>query len=299
VGKVLVCPAPFVVVLLAFKGAFSRDHTMPDGAGRAALARPPSEAGRPAMASGSGPPKVFISYAWEDEPHPTWVKEFATTLRTKDGLDVTLDRWTAQPGDELPLFMETSVRESRFVLLICTPAYKTKFDARLGGVGYEAKVITGEIVVGLAKRKVIPIHRAGLWKEAAPTIVAGSLYVDLTGDPFSETAAYGDLVETLHGRREITPEIGYGDRVFEGPGAVPAIAVANFSGRDEELRELLGHLRAPGEKAVCVVASGIGGVGKTALARQLVATVAPSLFRDGAAWSRGRVGACLPSLRLA
>jgi len=36
-----------------------------------------------------------------------------------------------------------------------------------------------------------------------------------------------------------------------------------------------------------VVASGIGGVGKTALARHLVATQAPGVFSEGSAWLDG------------
>ena len=53
------------------------------------------------MAPQAAPPKVLVAYAWEDEPHPTWVKALATRLRTQDGVDATLDVWEAQPGDEL------------------------------------------------------------------------------------------------------------------------------------------------------------------------------------------------------
>ena len=243
------------------------------------------------MAGTGRAPRVFISYAWEEEPHPTWVRDLATRLRTKDGIDVTFDRWDAQPGDELTLFMEKGIRDSQFVLMVCTPIYKAKFDARMGGVGYEAKnitgeIFTGEISAGLAQRKIIPIHREGAWKDAAPSIVLGSFYIGLAGEPYNE-ASYRTLVDTLHGRREVAPPIGHGDVLFEGPGAVPATAVPSFAGRHDEMAGLVAHLRAPDEKAVCVVASGIGGVGKTSLARQLVATRASALFPDGAAWLDG------------
>jgi len=149
---------------------------------------------------------VFISYAWESEPHASWVRELATRLRTHDGLDVTLDQWAAQPGDELTLFMEQGVRASDFVLLVCTPMYKRKFDARRGGVGYEAKNIAGEISAGLALRKIIPIQRSGEWAESAPSIVLGDYYVDLRGEPYEERA-YQRLVDALHGQRLIAPPI--------------------------------------------------------------------------------------------
>lgn len=237
--------------------------------------------------TGRSSAEIFISYAWEDRDHAGWVEALAIRLRTQDGVDVKLDRWEAQPGDQLTRFMEAGVRDSRFVILVCTPAYKAKFDARLGGVGYEATAIAGEIHTGLAKRKVIPVHRRGSWTEAAPSIVLGDYYVDLTGSPYRD-AEYRKLVDMLHGRREPPPPLGHADVAFEGPGAAPAKPVQDFSGRDIELGELVAHLRAPDEKAVCVVASGIGGVGKTALARQLVATLAPRLFPEGSAWLEGK-----------
>ena len=87
------------------------------------------------MSEARAPFTAFISYVWEDDEHVAWVERLATRLRTKDGIDVTLDRWDAGPGDELPWFMEKTIRESRFVLLVCTPSYKAKFDERRGGVG--------------------------------------------------------------------------------------------------------------------------------------------------------------------
>jgi tetratricopeptide (TPR) repeat protein len=210
----------------------------------------------------------------------------ATRLRTNDGLDVTLDRWDAQPGDELTSFMEKGIRDSGFVLLICTPTYKAKFDARIGGVGYEAKAIAGEIFAGLAGQKIIPIHRKGAWKDAAPSILLGNYYVDLSAEPYAE-ANYRMLIDRLHGRREIAPPIAFNDVRFEGPLTAPVKPVLKFTGRDDEMHELVERLRSSSEDAVCVIVSGVGGVGKTSLARQLVATRGPSLFPGGAAWLDG------------
>jgi hypothetical protein len=55
-------------------------------------------------------PKVFISYSWDSDDHRKWVQDFATRLRTEGGVDVTLDRWHAVPGDQLPQFMAKAVR---------------------------------------------------------------------------------------------------------------------------------------------------------------------------------------------
>jgi hypothetical protein len=72
-------------------------------------------------------PKVFISYSWDNEPHKTWVKELAARLRS-EGVDVKLDLWEVTPGAQLPQYMERSVRDNDFVLIICTPQYKSRSD---------------------------------------------------------------------------------------------------------------------------------------------------------------------------
>jgi hypothetical protein len=66
------------------------------------------------------------------------VKDLAARLRGAASVDVALDEWEVRPGDQLPHFMERSIRDADFVLCICTPRYKERFDARQGGAGYEA-----------------------------------------------------------------------------------------------------------------------------------------------------------------
>lgn len=69
---------------------------------------------------------------------------------------------------------------------------------------------------------------------------------------------------------------------FEGPGSGPATPVEFFSA-EEELEELKAKLEGE-QSAVCVVVHGMGGVGKTTLARQFVAVHGEELFPDGVAW---------------
>jgi len=82
-------------------------------------------------------PKVFISYSWDDEAHKKWVKDFAARLRS-DGVDVALDRWSVNPGGQLPEFMERAVRENDYVIIVCTPNYKDKSDNRAGELDMRA-----------------------------------------------------------------------------------------------------------------------------------------------------------------
>ena len=151
------------------------------------------------------PPKVFISYAWEDDIKP-WVLDLATQLR-RDGVETILDQWETHLGDQLTEFMEKSVRRSDFVIIICTPKYKAKSDEREGGVGYEGHIITSEIFQNSNHRKFIPVLRKGNWKSASPSWAAGKLYIDLSGNPYSKEN-YQDLLRTLHGKKYVPPPVG-------------------------------------------------------------------------------------------
>jgi hypothetical protein len=154
-------------------------------------------------------PKAFLSYSWDDGPHKAWVRGLASRLR-QDGIQTTLDQWHAAPGDQLAKFMEQAVRENDFVLMICTPTYKTRYDGRGGGAGYEGDIIQGEILVKQNHRKFIPILRKGRWEEVAPSALLGTYYVDLR-DGSSYGEHYHDLVLTLRGRRPMPPDVGKDD----------------------------------------------------------------------------------------
>lgn len=149
-------------------------------------------------------PTAFVSYSWDPEPHPTWVRKLAERLRV-DGVESTLDQWHAVPGDNLPQFMERAIRENDHVIVVCTPAYKLKSDGRLGGVGYEGDIMTGETFVLKNMRKFIPVLREGNWASAAPSWLLGSYYVDLRGAEWAEK--YSLLVDTLHRRLPKPPPV--------------------------------------------------------------------------------------------
>jgi hypothetical protein len=168
-------------------------------------------------------PKVFVSYSWDDDSHNAWVLDMAVRLR-RGGIDVTLDQWHVEPGDELPAFMERSVRESDFVLIVCTAKYKTKADARVGGVGYEGSVITGELVTGTTRRKFVPLLRGDLWKNAAPSWLLGAAYIDVRSDP-DRASGFEELLKTIWSKRPPPPEIGpnpFGTVAKEESDSVPA-----------------------------------------------------------------------------
>jgi hypothetical protein len=209
------------------------------------------------------PAKVFISYSWDDDDHREWVRKFAIRLR-EDGIETILDRWHAVPGEQIPEFMERAVRESDFVLCICTPKYKDKSDQRGGGVGYEGDVMTGEVFINRNQRKFIPILCKGEWKHSAPSWLGGKYFIDLSSDPYSEKN-YNDLLATLRGEREEAPPLGGGEK----KDVTEDKSTFEFVNRDIELSTLDPEKLRTSYWQVALV-SGPTGYGKTRLMHRLM-----------------------------
>lgn len=141
--------------------------------------------------STSIPPRVAISYSWDDEQHKEWVLKLATDLR-KLGIDVTLDVWDGMKfGKFIPHFMAHAVKDSDRVICVMTPNYKKKTDNLEGGVGVEYSIISAEIKKDVKTEKFIPLFRDG--DEAdIPTFLEGRSYVDMRDD-----TKYGEALEAL------------------------------------------------------------------------------------------------------
>ncbi len=150
--------------------------------------------------------KAFISYSWDNDDHKNWVRELAAQLRS-DGVDGILDQWELTPGDQLTEFMEKAVRESDYVLIVCTHNYKERSDSRKGGVGYEGDIMTAEVLINRDNRKFIPILREQTWSNSIPSWLSGKYGIDLSSTPYSQEQ-YADLKTTLLGIRPKAPPIG-------------------------------------------------------------------------------------------
>ncbi len=222
-----------------------------------------------------GQPKpitVFISYSWDDENHKQWVHDFALRLR-RGGLQVILDQWNLQPGDQLPLFMEWAVRESDFVLCVCSPPYKQKSDSRSGGVGAEGYIMTAEFFRNPSQGKFIPILRAGNWEQSAPTWLSGLVYVDFRG--ISSETKYKDLLAMLKSRNEPTPLAGQTRAEFTQRED------SDFVNRKIELAALNSE-KLETAYSQCVLISAPAGYGKSRLLTRLLETMQKNEF---ASWN--------------
>jgi hypothetical protein len=138
-----------------------------------------------------------------------------------------LDQWETAPGDLLPEFMGRGIKESDFVLIICTPEYKRRSEGCVGGVSYEGSIITGEIVTGQSRRKFIPLLRGHEWTKSSPDWLLGAFYIDLRGEPYNENA-YQEILDTLLERREKAPSIGT-PPVSMAPRSVELVDTASSS----------------------------------------------------------------------
>jgi TIR domain len=75
------------------------------------------------------PPRVFISYSHDSDDHADRVLALADRLRA-EGIDVALDQYEISPPEGWPSWMDRQVRESDFVLVVCTEIYLRRAERR-------------------------------------------------------------------------------------------------------------------------------------------------------------------------
>lgn len=78
---------------------------------------------RPAVSG----PKVFISYAHEDEGHKKTVRALAELL-VRNGIDAGLDQWAGAGRQDWQAWATRLISQAAFVLIIASPAYRRVGD---------------------------------------------------------------------------------------------------------------------------------------------------------------------------
>ena len=117
-----------------------------------------------------------------------------------------LDSWRQRLSNSTHIFKGFAVRESKFVLAICTPQFRRESDTDDAGVAFDAAFLRDAAVAFKAESKIIPILRRGDWSESTPTWLRERLGVDLRGDPYSDLE-YDKLRRALHGQEHESPRI--------------------------------------------------------------------------------------------
>lgn len=189
----------------------------------------PSEAG---AAPSSRPVRAFLSYSADSEDHVQRVVELARRLRTTSGIDARLDRFVPTPEVGWVRWTEQEVERADFVLLLCTPGYRSRFDLGTRGAIPEGLLVRRELTEnGLRKGRFIPVFFDGEVPEAIPTLLSSL-------DPIPLYSAWDALVRRLKGLPET-----------ETPPLAPALAMSealsgggSWEGLDAVSQVLLGEV---------------------------------------------------------
>jgi len=97
------------------------------------------------------PTKVFISYSWDSEEHKSRVLSLANTLRNPWGVETDIDQYVRARPPYTPekgwdIWMHERIQWAEFVIVVCTEAYKRRFqgDEEPGnglGAAWEGSII--------------------------------------------------------------------------------------------------------------------------------------------------------------
>jgi hypothetical protein len=120
------------------------------------------------------PLRVFISYTKTSIEHQDWVRELAKYLREK-GIDARLDIWHLRRGMDLPQWMCNELDQADRVLIICNEEYASRAAGRLGGVGWEIRLIQGDLLQSQSAnpKKYLPILRGDFNEKNVPSFLRG------------------------------------------------------------------------------------------------------------------------------
>ena len=140
-------------------------------------------------------PSIFVSYSHDSESHMAWVLQLATRLRA-NGVDILLDRWNLDLGQDVAAFIENGLSQSKRVLCICSENYVRKANNKEGGVGYEKRIMTAEIMENLDTNWVVPVIRNNSGDPKVPTFLGSCLYIEFREDRLYETQ-YEKLLRSL------------------------------------------------------------------------------------------------------
>ena len=144
--------------------------------------------------------KVFISYSWTNDTHIEKVMHLAQRL-VYEGIDVVLDKWDLEEGQDKYAFMERCVTDSTVdrVLLICDKKYAEKANERKGGVGNETEIISSEVYDKSTPDKFLPVifEKDENGKPYMPTYCKRLLYFDLSDEEVYEDG-YEKLIRRIY-----------------------------------------------------------------------------------------------------
>lgn len=119
-------------------------------------------------------PRVFVSYAHDDEPHVEQVRLFADFLAQDCGLDVVLDRWDTDRRRDWYLWAVEQVREADFVLVVASPMCRRVGDGQIDNMQHRG--LQSELAL---IRENLHADRAAWTTKLLPVVLPGRSPSDL------------------------------------------------------------------------------------------------------------------------
>jgi hypothetical protein len=118
----------------------------------------------------SQPITLFTSYSHDSAEHERRVLTLSDRLRN-DGVDANLDRYESAPPDGWPFWMERQIRDSRFVLVVCSATYLRRVERREEpdkGQGVVWDIYNYLYAQKVANEKLVPVLFEGASPEDIP-----------------------------------------------------------------------------------------------------------------------------------
>lgn len=155
------------------------------------------------------PIRVFISYTKSSDQHGEWVKDVATHLRSV-GVDARLDIWHLRPGMDLAQWMSNELDIADRVLLICDELYAQKADGRHGGVGWEIRIIQGDLLQSQATNpdKFVPVVVTENIADGTPGFVRAVYSIHWPPSRRDDSSLKDELVQIIYRAQEEAPPLG-------------------------------------------------------------------------------------------
>ena len=155
------------------------------------------------------PIRVFISYTRTSDSHSEWVKSLARFLR-ENGIDARLDVWHLRHGMDLTQWMCNELDLAQKVIVICNEEYAKRADGRHGGVGWEIRIVQGDLLTRGSENigRYIPIIRSPSIPEGVPSFLKSSYGIHWSPFEKNDLARKQELLRALYQVEEEAPEIG-------------------------------------------------------------------------------------------
>jgi len=155
------------------------------------------------------PIRVFISYTRSNDQHGEWVKAVAAYLRSA-GVDARLDVWHLRPGMDVAQWMSNELDIADRVLLICDELYAQKADGRHGGVGWEIRIIQGDLLQSQATNpdKFVPVVVTENIADGTPGFVRAVYSIHWPPSRRDDSSLKDQLVQIIYRAQEEAPPLG-------------------------------------------------------------------------------------------